>query len=134
MSDSKKKSKGRGTQIIRLAGDGVSILGGVGVAQYLQIPHGLPSSSFVYGCAPIAAVAGYEFGRWVVEPSDKLRAWVGALLALFLVPLAYFLYYWQLNTIDPGVLSSALLYLLFATTFFLLFCAFGVLQVQIFNK
>lgn len=128
-------NKGRALgKTTRFAGDFVSVGGGAWVAHYVQLPHGLPASSFLYACAPIAALAGYEVGQLLSRRIDTRRAIIGAVLSLVIVPATFYLYYALLSVANPGLESAALIYLSFSSIFFALFCSYGLLHVQIFAR
>lgn len=130
MSEAKPK---KNKAISHWIGDGISVFGGAWVANYLQLPFGLPASSFTYGCAPIAALAGYEIATRSRGWFQRHRSVAAGLLGLVVVPMSFFLYYYLLSSADPGIISIALIYLSFSATFFCLFFAFGLLKVRIFG-
>lgn len=128
MSEPAPKSSKKETAV--KAGGGIaSLLSGVWVSHYLNLPNGLPESAFKFGIAPLAALAGFEYGQ-------KMRAWnkaLGGVIALSASVISYFLYYLVLEMLSGGIFVTFLIFVLFASTFFCFFFGMGVFSIWIFG-
>lgn len=120
-------------EIVRYGGSAASAIIASVVAQFVQLPHGLPSGTFVFGMAPVSGFAGYEFGIWLGRTKMRRALW-GAFFAIFAVPLLFVVYQWVLETASPGITTVVVLYFTFAAAVFAFFCAMGLLQVNIFEQ
>lgn len=110
-----------------------SAVAAVILGKLIQLPHGLPESTFVYGFGPISAFAGYEAGTWLGR-TKRRRALLGAFIALIIVPLMFISYQWLLDAAWPSLFTSAMLYFTYSGSAFALFSAMGVLKVKVFDE
>ena len=102
------------------------------VSAMVPLPLGLPSSTFIVICAPVAAVVGIELGRWLGS-SRRRRATYG-IYCLVAVILCALWYIWLLNAAHPGLLTTAAVYFSYTGIVISFFLAMGLLQVEMFGS
>jgi CHAT domain len=103
----------------------------------LDVPYGLPASTFTMVCAPVAGISGYIIGNHVSQKTtlQSTRRRIGILfILLFLTVISIFLYEEILDAASPNAVFNFALYLLFSSIFFLLYMVMGIAGVNFIDK
>jgi uncharacterized membrane protein YedE/YeeE len=99
----------------------------------LDVPYGLPASTFTMVCAPVAGISGFLIGSRLSRKrtlETTRRRNVVLVLLLCLTVISIFSYEGIMDVASPSLLSNFFLYLLFSSIFFSLYMVMGIAGVN----